>query len=102
MTIIISPKQRDLLYDQILVRLSGIHAVWLAARNEDFETADRLGHADTARTGEAEPARPRRAVRDIGFMVEPDRERRLRPDLGKYAPSCEWTWGLNGEAVGTG
>jgi hypothetical protein len=42
--VIISPEERDLLYNRILVHLSGIDGVWLAARNRDFETADRLGH----------------------------------------------------------
>jgi hypothetical protein len=42
--IFISPEQRDLLYDRILVHLSGIDAVWLAASKEEFETANRLGH----------------------------------------------------------
>lgn len=40
----ISPQQRDLLYDRILVHLSGIDDVWMAASTEDFETADRLAH----------------------------------------------------------
>ena len=39
----ISAAERDALYDQIYVRLSGIDGVWLAAQEEDYETADRLG-----------------------------------------------------------
>jgi hypothetical protein len=39
----ITPAQRDALYDQILERLSGIGDVWIAAKSEDFEVADRLG-----------------------------------------------------------
>jgi hypothetical protein len=40
----ISPGQRDLLYDRIMAHLSGIDAVWMAARHEDFEKADRFAH----------------------------------------------------------
>jgi phosphosulfolactate synthase (CoM biosynthesis protein A) len=39
----ISPEHRDLLYDSILVHLSGIDAIWLAANQKDYETAHRLG-----------------------------------------------------------
>lgn len=39
----ITAAQRDALYDQILDRLSGIGDIWMAASNEQFETADRLG-----------------------------------------------------------
>lgn len=39
----ISGEQRDLLYESLFVHLSGIDAVWLAASQQDFETADRLG-----------------------------------------------------------
>lgn len=37
----ISAPERDALYDQIFVRLSGIDEVWLAAEAGDFERADR-------------------------------------------------------------
>lgn len=39
----ISAEERDLLHNRVLVHLSGIDAVWLAARNRDFEAANRLG-----------------------------------------------------------
>jgi hypothetical protein len=39
----LTPEQRDLLYGQILIRLSGIGDVWLAAESKNFETANRLG-----------------------------------------------------------
>jgi hypothetical protein len=39
----ITAEQRDALYDQILDRLSGIDAVWVAVEQEDYDTADRLG-----------------------------------------------------------
>jgi len=38
----ITASERDALYEQIYVRLSGIDDVWLAAQTEDFERADRL------------------------------------------------------------
>jgi hypothetical protein len=41
-SILISAKQRDLLYDRILIHLSGIDAVYLAVEEQDFATADRL------------------------------------------------------------
>lgn len=40
--ITISAEERDLLYHRILIHLSGIDRVWLAARHHDFEEADRL------------------------------------------------------------
>lgn len=43
MTLTLTSLQRDLLYDQILDRLSGIGDVWLAIDAEDFERANRLG-----------------------------------------------------------
>lgn len=43
MTLTLTSLQRDLLYDQLLDRLSGIGDVWLAIDAEDFERADRLG-----------------------------------------------------------
>lgn len=39
----ITPEQRDAVYDQLLDRLSGIGDVWIAASKERFDTADRLG-----------------------------------------------------------
>jgi hypothetical protein len=39
----ISAAERDALYEQIHVRLSGSDAVWLAAAAGDFEEAERLG-----------------------------------------------------------
>jgi hypothetical protein len=43
MTLTLTSLQRDLLYDQLLDRLSGIGDIWLAIDAEDFERADRLG-----------------------------------------------------------
>lgn len=41
--ITIEAEERDLLYHRIMIHLSGIDAVWLAAHHEDFAAADRLG-----------------------------------------------------------
>lgn len=41
--ITITAAERDLLYHRIMIHLSGIDRVWLAARHKDFEEADRLG-----------------------------------------------------------
>ena len=41
--ITISAAERDLLYDRILIHLSGIESVWLAAHHRDYATAERLG-----------------------------------------------------------
>lgn len=41
--ITISSEDRDLLYHRIMIHLSGIDAVWLAAHHKDFAAADRLG-----------------------------------------------------------
>jgi hypothetical protein len=41
--ITISAAQRDLLYDRILLHLSGIESVWLAAHHRDYDAAERLG-----------------------------------------------------------
>jgi len=38
----ITASERDALYEQIYVRLSGIDSLWLAAQAEDYERADRL------------------------------------------------------------
>jgi hypothetical protein len=38
----ISAAERDALYDQIYVRLSGIDHLWLVVQREDWETAERL------------------------------------------------------------
>ena len=38
----ISAAERDALYEQIFVRLSGIDEVWLAAESGDFAAADRV------------------------------------------------------------
>lgn len=43
MSVRISAEERDALYEQIFVRLSGIDAVWLSASAGDFEEAERLG-----------------------------------------------------------
>jgi hypothetical protein len=43
MNVTLSPEERDRLYEQILVHLSGIGDVWLAIEQEDFVAADRLG-----------------------------------------------------------
>lgn len=42
MSIRITAAERDALYDQIYVRLSGIDDVWIAAQAEDYARADRL------------------------------------------------------------
>lgn len=42
--LLISRKQRDLLYERIYRHLAGIDAVWLAASSGDFDKADRLSH----------------------------------------------------------
>jgi hypothetical protein len=42
-TVKISGEERDLLYHRIMLHLSGIDRVWLAARHHDFAEADRLG-----------------------------------------------------------
>jgi hypothetical protein len=41
--ITITAAERDLLYHRIMIHLSGIDRVWLAARHKDYEEADRLG-----------------------------------------------------------
>ena len=43
MTITITAEERDDLYDQILIRLSGIGDVWIALEAKNYELADRLG-----------------------------------------------------------
>jgi hypothetical protein len=43
MPVVITAEQRDALYDQILDRLGGIGDVWLAAKSEDYDSAERLG-----------------------------------------------------------
>lgn len=43
MAITVTPEQRDALYEEIVIRLSGIDAVWLATRAADFAAAERLG-----------------------------------------------------------
>ncbi|HEX5984176.1 MAG TPA: hypothetical protein VFY69_08220 [Solirubrobacterales bacterium] len=40
--ITISAEDRDLIYHRILLHLSGIDAVWLAARHHDFSRANQL------------------------------------------------------------
>jgi hypothetical protein len=42
MSIVITAEQRDALYDEILVGLSGIDAVWLAVEARNYRTAARL------------------------------------------------------------
>lgn len=51
MTVALTAEQRDVLYEQILVSLSGIGDVWLAISAKDYDTAERLGreHADDLR-----------------------------------------------------
>jgi hypothetical protein len=39
----VSPDQRDLLYERIYRNLAGIDFVWEAAREEEFDKANRLG-----------------------------------------------------------
>lgn len=41
--ILISSEERTAIYERILLHLSGIDAVWLAAEAQDFQTAERLG-----------------------------------------------------------
>jgi len=43
MTLVLTAAERDALYEQVLVDLSGIGDVWLAIEAEDYEAADRLG-----------------------------------------------------------
>lgn len=43
MNLTITAAQRDALYDQIFDRLSGIGDVWIAASNENYDLAARLG-----------------------------------------------------------
>jgi hypothetical protein len=40
---LITAEQRDALYDQIFDRLSGIGDVWIAASQESYDAAERLG-----------------------------------------------------------
>jgi hypothetical protein len=42
MTVRITAAERDALYEQIIVRLSGIDDVWMAAEAEDFPRASRV------------------------------------------------------------
>ncbi len=42
MSVRITAAERDALFDQIYVRLSGIDDLWLAAQGGDWEAADRL------------------------------------------------------------
>ena len=42
MTLTITTEQRGVLYDQILIRLSGIDGIWFAMREGDPGTAERL------------------------------------------------------------
>ena len=42
MSVLITADERDALYDQIYVRLSGIDDLWFAAQAEDGESLDRL------------------------------------------------------------
>lgn len=42
MSVRVSAAERDALYDQIFVRLSGIDSLWFAAENEEWDKADRL------------------------------------------------------------
>jgi hypothetical protein len=46
-TVQITAAERDALYEQIYVRLSGIDAVWLAVEGADYEAADRLAREYT-------------------------------------------------------
>jgi hypothetical protein len=41
-TLTITAEQRDVLYEEIVIRLSGIDGVWLAVKERDFEAARRL------------------------------------------------------------
>jgi len=43
MTLEISARQRDLLYEQILDRMTGVGDIWLAVAAGDFDAAERLG-----------------------------------------------------------
>jgi hypothetical protein len=79
-TITISAEDRDLIYHRILLHLSGIDAVWLAARHRDFARADRLGRefcdelhlvmddlgwGETRRDGPVELTSPPEALRRV-------------------------------------
>jgi hypothetical protein len=39
----ISAEERDALYEQVSLHLSGIEAVWFAIKAKDYATADRIG-----------------------------------------------------------
>ena len=41
--ITISAAERDLLYDRIMIHLSGIESVWLSAHHRDYDAAEQLG-----------------------------------------------------------
>jgi hypothetical protein len=41
-TVRITAAERDALYDELFVRLSGIDGIWLSAQVQDYEAADRL------------------------------------------------------------
>jgi hypothetical protein len=51
MNAVLSPEERNALYEQILVRLSGIGDIWIALAAERFDTAERLAaeYADELR-----------------------------------------------------
>ena len=59
MTPTITSTQRDLLYDGILDRLSGIGDLWLAVEKEDYAAAQRMGVAYSDRL--------RLIVEDLGW-----------------------------------
>jgi hypothetical protein len=40
--VVITPAQRDALYEQLVIRLPGIEGVWFAVHQGNFETAERL------------------------------------------------------------
>jgi len=46
-SVLITAAERDALYDQIYVRLSGIDNLWLVVQDEDWEAAERLAREYT-------------------------------------------------------
>lgn len=75
MSITITPDQRDALYGEIVARLPGIDAVWLAVFRGEFKTAERLGRefSDALRF----------VVDDLGFGEGPGEVIKLKtpPDV---------------------
>ena len=88
-TIEISAAHRDALYDQILIRLSGIGDVWLAVLAEDFDTASRLGreYSDDLRLLGDDLGWGEGHARSIELTAPPDVLRRVFRRLRETAAS---------------